>query len=117
MKSILLTLLSLPFFVGYGQQQITDVRSSDIRLSSGPSNFLRYQDRLLFVAEKDGLGRELWTSDGTTAGTTLVKDINIGKTSAYFSNLLEFKGMVYFIADDGVNGYQLWVTDGTASGT
>ncbi len=117
MKSILLILLNLPFFVGYGQQQITDLRSSDIELSSGPSNFLRYQDQLLFVAEKDGLGRELWTSDGTTEGTKLVKDINIGKTSAYFSNLLEFKGMVYFIADDGVNGYQLWVTDGTAPGT
>lgn len=62
-------------------------------------------------------GSELWTSDGTTAGTTLLKDINPGTPASSPSLITSFNGVGYFSADDGVHGRELWRTDGTAAGT
>ena len=60
---------------------------------------------------------ELWKSDGTNAGTVLVKDINPGTTGSYPSNLTNVNGTLYFLADDGSYGEELWKSDGTAAGT
>lgn len=38
---------------------------------------------LFFVADNNVNGRELWKSDGTPAGTVLVKDIYQGSGSSY----------------------------------
>jgi ELWxxDGT repeat protein len=38
--------------------------------------------RLVFGANDGSTGRELWVTDGTTAGTTLLKDINPGPGSS-----------------------------------
>ena len=67
----------------------------------------------------DGInGQELWTSDGTSAGTTLVKDINPGiAKSSYRGALTNVGGTLFFSATDGTNGYELWKTDGTSTGT
>lgn len=52
-------------------------------------------------------GKELWKTDGTEAGTVLVKEINeIG--SSYPSNFIEAGGNVYFTADDAAHGVELW---------
>lgn len=59
----------------------------------------------------------LWVSDGTTAGTVLIKKINTNGTSfsdAFVSNI--FNNKLFFIADDG-NGFDLYSTDGTSAGT
>jgi len=60
---------------------------------------------------------ELWKSDGTTAGTSLVKDIYTGAYNASPANLLAVNGTLYFSATDGTNGRELWKSDGTAAGT
>ena len=39
-------------------------------------------DYMLFVADSGSTGRELWITDGTTAGTRLLKDINPGATGS-----------------------------------
>jgi ELWxxDGT repeat protein len=59
---------------------------------------------------------DLFKSDGTPAGTVLVKDFNtvFGEYPSYF---MEFNGQLLFIFDDGVNGSALWTTDGTSAGT
>src|SRR5262249_45487922 len=59
---------------------------------------------------------ELWKSDGTPAGTRMVKDINPAGNSSpqYLTNV---NGTLFFAADDGVNGSELWKSDGTAAGT
>jgi ELWxxDGT repeat protein len=62
-------------------------------------------------------GSELWKSDGTAAGTVIVKDINPGAGHAVPQSLSVMGNYVYFSATDGVAGTELWRSDGTAAGT
>lgn len=82
--------------------------------------------KLYFVATGSGglngsqeTGRELWKSDGTIVGTTVVKDIVLGSGSAIYDKayLTVIGGTVYFVADDGINGRELWKTNGTPTST
>jgi ELWxxDGT repeat protein len=61
-------------------------------------------------------GWELWKTDGTNAGTSLVKDINpAGDSSPGY--MVWMRGESYFVATDGTAGTELWKTDGTEAGT
>ena len=75
---------------------------------------------LLFAANNAASGLELWKSDGTGAGTTLLKEINTGNANADSSNPHNFyplNGSFLFTATDATHGEELWTTDGTAGGT
>jgi ELWxxDGT repeat protein len=61
-------------------------------------------------------GWELWRTDGTPYGTTLVSDINPAGDSWVY-NFAVHNGIIYFSADDGTHGYELWRSDGTPAGT
>jgi ELWxxDGT repeat protein len=66
-------------------------------------------------------GRELWTSDGSSAGTHLVKDIVPGVASGISSEIGAYTtavgGRVFFVASDPAHGAELWVSDGSDAGT
>ncbi len=63
-------------------------------------------------------GWEPWVSDGTLAGTVMVKDINPGPTGSLFQPwFTDVDGVLYFGADDGASGTELWKSDGTEAGT
>ncbi len=62
-------------------------------------------------------GIELWKSDGTAAGTVLVKDIRPGIFNSNPLSLTNVNGTLFFAANDGVTGFELWKSDGTAAGT
>jgi len=74
----------------------------------------------LFLAANDGIsGKEVWKSDGTVAGTTLLKDIALNSGSSIsndFKILTLNNGKFYFIANTST-GYQLYESDGTTAGT
>jgi ELWxxDGT repeat protein len=73
---------------------------------------------LFFVANDGVAGVELWKSDGTEAGTLLVKDIRPGPGSSLAPLPLgELNGTLFFPADDGITGMELWRSDGTEAGT
>jgi ELWxxDGT repeat protein len=75
-------------------------------------------NNLVYFAVNDGThGVELWASNGTTAGTFLVKDINPGSASSYPAYLTNVNGTLFFSANDGTHGAQLWTSNGTAAGT
>ncbi|MCP3097334.1 hypothetical protein LZ198_00450 [Myxococcus sp. K15C18031901] len=57
---------------------------------------------------------ELWRSDGTTAGTWLVEDIQPGPQGSYPDEFTVLGDTLFFAADDGVNGREPWDSDGTA---
>ncbi len=105
--------------LGFGAYQIKDIRTvfGNPQLSSNPEFLTSIGSTLFFAATAaDGTARELWKSDGTEAGTVLVKDINPLADSSP-QDLINVNGTLYFSADDGVNGRELWKSNGTAAGT
>lgn len=73
--------------------------------------------QLIFTAYMPDEGEELWISDGTTAGTKLLRDINAGNDSSGIRIFDQTGDTLYFSALDGVHGEELWLTDGTLAGT
>ena len=67
----------------------------------------------IFFSADDGThGTQLWKTNGTAAGTTLVESIgapNYGVTDTYFYT----KTGLYFSANDGTKGNEPWFTNGT----
>ena len=126
------------FFFGYEQVHgwelwVTDGTTKGTRLVKdiwpGPEPTLmthnNYQfntavlgGRLIFAVPDGTHGNELWVSDGTAAGTKLLKDITPGKADSYIArNFTKAGSVLFFTADDGKTGKELWKTDGTAAGT
>lgn len=78
---------------------------------------------LYFLADggsASSTGVELWRSDGTTAGTRRVRDLNPGPGNGV--DLSARRGTVYggrlwLAGDDGAHGFEVWSTDGTDAGT
>lgn len=83
----------------------------------GPSDLTPLGNIALFIANDGTHGRELWRTDGTTAGTRLVKDVFPGEEAGAFSALIRAGGLIFFTGQVPVHGYQLWKSDGSEAGT
>lgn len=83
-----------------------------------PFGLTNVNGTLFFVANDDIHGFELWKSDGTPGGTTMVKDITPGPEGSIssISELTAVGNKLYFAAPDEF-GNELWVSDGTELGT
>lgn len=84
-------------------------------LGSNPAFFCKYNNAVYFSAQRPVDGRELWKTDGTEAGTVLVKDLAAGSGSP--SNMIEYNGLLYFSAFYPGENYTLYKSNGTNAGT
>ena len=71
---------------------------------------------IVFNANDGANGEEVWRSDGTAAGTYLIKDVTPGDDPFRWF-LTKSNQQVFFSAHDGIHGWELWKTDGTEKGT
>ena len=74
--------------------------------SGGPGQLTDVNGTLYFTASEGNHVSELWRSDGTEAGTTVVKSVSA-------VGLTDFRGALYFGSGPG----GLWRSDGTEAGT
>jgi ELWxxDGT repeat protein len=84
---------------------------------SFPGGFTRSGSVTYFVATDPTHGYELWRTDGTAAGTMLVKDVLAGPDGAAPRSLTDVGGTLFFLVSRPSLGHQLWRSDGTAAGT
>jgi ELWxxDGT repeat protein len=98
----------------------TSMTSNSVRLSQVDRVYYATTGtKMIFCAqiELGSFSTEVWVTDGTVAGTKIVKYIN---SSFFGSNPQWFtaaNGKVYFAAKSSANGRELWLTDGTEQGT
>jgi ELWxxDGT repeat protein len=91
-------------------------------LTYGTNQLFPFNNTLYFVArDNSDIGWELWKTDGTEAGTVLIKDIYVGTQSSEVSQFTAYNNNIFFTATDGnvqpFHGTELWKTDGSNSGT
>src|SRR5688572_28205318 len=117
MRRFLLGLFLLSSCLAWSQSVsvLKDIHTGTNSSGSNPSNFTNVGGTIFFTATDPERGTELWKTDGTGAGTVVVKDINQGSGSSSPSYLTAIGTTVYFAASDGINGTELWKSDGTSA--
>ncbi len=106
--AVLLVLLAqLPY-------RVADVNTAaEPPYSSSPSDWVEAGGVTFFIAYSGAAGYELWRTDGTDAGTRLVRDLNPGVSSSSIEELAALDaGFVVMLESK-----HLYVSDGTAAGT
>ncbi len=133
-KKILLSVIILSVLqINYAQKTIKYVLVKNINTkasglydeSSYPRNFIILNDKLIFVAQNEFVGNELFITDGTSEGTNLLKNIDAyhqdmtstSDNSSQPYELTVFSNKLIFGANDDIHGYEPWITDGTSQGT
>src|SRR5207248_2796564 len=99
-----------------GTKQLSSVQSvsgynlSDLTVVGSRAYFV--------VTYYDGQRDELWTSDGTAAGTHRVEGIDSSDAAdGAIWRLTPVGDLVYFFRKNGFSDFQLWRSDGTEQGT
>ena len=98
------------------QLSFTEIQIMPGPASSEPAIMTAINGTMYFKAGRNTDGYELWATDGTAAGTRLVKDIFPGVASSDPRSFTPCNGKTYFLADS-VTVFSLCVTDGTTAGT
>jgi ELWxxDGT repeat protein len=115
-KNVIIFFVILSFFSDLSAQ-FTLVKDINPTGSGNPKDLVNVNGVFYFTADDGINGVELWKSDGTESGTSIVKDIVLGSISSFPHTLTNVNGLLFFICNDGIHGPELWRSDGTNSGT
>ncbi|MBK6976491.1 MAG: T9SS type A sorting domain-containing protein [Cytophagaceae bacterium] len=69
---------------------------------------ISFQGKKYFINSDPFFGTEIWTSDGTSAGTRIFSDIFSGKNSSSPQQIFENDGKLYALATGNPSGVQIW---------
>lgn len=116
----MILLFALCGLVSLGQAQVPylvkDVHQS-ATFNTGPQRLTDVNGTLFFSGSDQLYTNILWKSDGTEAGTVVVKNQQLGGSNGD-GNLRNINGTLFFTAFDSVYvNQELWKSDGTTSGT
>lgn len=75
--------------------------------ASSPGPFVLFGHRAYFAADDGVSGRELWSTDGTAAGTVRVRDLRPGAAGSNPRDLVTAGARLFFLADNGASD-ALW---------
>ena len=106
-----------------GQSLVKDINTAAIPQGESAPGHLATLGSITLFAATTSAGRELWRTDGTAAGTVLVRDLWPGFDAAgtpYSSNPHSFVvsgSLLFFLATNAEVGDQIWKSDGTTAGT
>lgn len=89
---------------------------STIGSSGNYTQLKTFNGKVYFNGYDSQTGLELWSTDGTPVGTTLVKDIVTGTGNSGVGSFTEYNSRLYFAANDATGSHLYW-TDGTSTGT
>jgi len=87
-----------------------------IACGGGGTDNTTNQDDMVIVFVDGEHEYEPWITDGTEAGTNMLKDINLKSSGARYTNFTKVGGNIYFIENFAMFS-ALWKTDGTEAGT
>lgn len=76
-----------------------------------------FKNKLLFSAQTDAYGNEVWSTDGTAANTFMLFDIVAGNKSSNPGGFYYLDNMALFTVSQEPGYKALWRTDGTTAGT
>jgi ELWxxDGT repeat protein len=81
------------------------------------TNFISFDGKTFFTGNDGVHGNQLWSTDGTAAGTTMVTDVNPsgGGLSPFDFDIVG--GRLLFVASANGSTEEIWSTDGTTAGT
>jgi ELWxxDGT repeat protein len=103
-----------------GTVLVKDINSNivyDQSQPSDPTGLVNVNGTLFFAAHSDETNIELYKSNGTSAGTVMVRDIRPGTQGSYPEQLINYNGKLFFQAYEPTHGHELWTSNGTSAGT
>ena len=100
-------------------KQVKDINTTSSASAVNNGNLINLNaNEIIFPAFTPETGTELWKSDGTEAGTVLVKDLVPGEAGIYPTIYESKNGKVYFsLYNDTSKANDIYVTNGTNAGT
>jgi ELWxxDGT repeat protein len=84
----------------------------------GFSSFYQFNGKAYFTANDGTRGSEVWFTNGTEAGTDILKDIQAGPFAiTVIANAVTVANKFFFASTDGATRFEMWASDGTPDGT